>query len=77
MIEVRHLKLIDTIAKVGSLKKAAKKLFLTQSALSHQLTTEEVISSQEMEDGMQDLYKTAEGEGTFCYTFFKANAILE
>ena len=37
MIEVRHLKLIDTIAKVGSLKKAAEKLFLTQSALSHQL----------------------------------------
>ncbi|ELR72011.1 Methyltransferase type 11 [Fulvivirga imtechensis AK7] len=37
MIEIRHLKLIDAVAKVGSLKKAAEKLFLTQSALSHQL----------------------------------------
>ncbi|WP_103069110.1 methyltransferase domain-containing protein [Aquimarina sediminis] len=36
-IEIRHLKLIDTVAEVGSLKNAAEKLFLTQSALSHQL----------------------------------------
>ena len=37
MIETRYLKLVDTVAKVGSLSKAADKLFLTQSALSHQL----------------------------------------
>lgn len=37
MIEIRHFKLIDTVAKVGSLTKAAERLFLTQSALSHQL----------------------------------------
>jgi ubiquinone/menaquinone biosynthesis C-methylase UbiE len=37
MIEIRHFKLIDAVSKVGSLKKAAEKLFLTQSALSHQL----------------------------------------
>lgn len=37
MIEIRHLRLVDTVSKVGSLKKAADKLFLTQSALSHQL----------------------------------------
>lgn len=37
MIEIRHLKLVDAIAKVGSLKGAAQELFLTQSALSHQL----------------------------------------
>jgi ubiquinone/menaquinone biosynthesis C-methylase UbiE len=37
MIEIRHFKLVDTVSKVGSLKKAAEKLFLTQSALSHQL----------------------------------------
>lgn len=37
MIEIRHLKLVDTISKVGSLTKASERLFLTQSALSHQL----------------------------------------
>jgi ubiquinone/menaquinone biosynthesis C-methylase UbiE len=37
MIEIRHFKLIDAVSKVGSLKKAAEKLFVTQSALSHQL----------------------------------------
>lgn len=37
MIEVRHLKLIEAINRLGSLKKAAGELFLTQSALSHQL----------------------------------------
>lgn len=37
MIEVKHLRLIDTVAKVGSLNKAADELCLTQSALSHQL----------------------------------------
>lgn len=37
MIEIRHFKLVDTVSKVGSLTKAAEQLFLTQSALSHQL----------------------------------------
>jgi SAM-dependent methyltransferase len=37
MIEVRHFKLIDTVARVGSLTKAAEELCLTQSALSHQV----------------------------------------
>jgi len=36
-IEIRHLKLIDTIGEVGTLKDAAERLFLTPSALSHQL----------------------------------------
>jgi LysR family transcriptional regulator, regulator for metE and metH len=36
-MDIKHFKLVDTIAAVGSLTKAAEKLFLTQSALSHQL----------------------------------------
>ncbi|MEM1136018.1 MAG: methyltransferase domain-containing protein [Bacteroidota bacterium] len=37
MIDIRHLKLITTVASEGSLNKAADKLCLTPSALSHQL----------------------------------------
>jgi len=36
-MEVRHFKLIATIADAGSLTRAAERLCLTQSALSHQL----------------------------------------
>jgi LysR family transcriptional regulator for metE and metH len=36
-LEVRHLKLIEAIAKEGSITKAGSHLYLTQSALSHQL----------------------------------------
>lgn len=30
-----------------------------------------LISSERMYKGVSDLYRTAEGGGTFCYTFFK------
>jgi LysR family transcriptional regulator for metE and metH len=36
-LEVKHFRLIAAIAEAGSLGRAADKLFLTQSALSHQL----------------------------------------
>src|SRR6476659_2798480 len=37
MMDIKHLRLIETVATEGSLSGAARKLFLTQSALSHQL----------------------------------------
>ncbi|HEY0743352.1 MAG TPA: methyltransferase domain-containing protein [Chryseosolibacter sp.] len=51
MIEIRHLRLIEAISRVGSLTKASEELFLSQSALSHQL--------KELEDtlGMQVFYR--------------------
>jgi LysR family transcriptional regulator for metE and metH len=36
-LEIRHLRLVAEIADAGSMTKAAGRLFLTQSALSHQL----------------------------------------
>ncbi len=36
-LEVRHLRLVSEIAAAGSMTRAAERLYLTQSALSHQL----------------------------------------
>ena len=34
-----------------------------------------LLDQKTFDDGVQDLYRTMEADGTFCYTFFKATAI--
>jgi ubiquinone/menaquinone biosynthesis C-methylase UbiE len=34
-----------------------------------------LISQDDFDQGIADLYRTAEADGVFCYTFFKANAV--
>ena len=35
-----------------------------------------MTTAEDFDGGIADLYRTAEADGTFCYTFFKAIAIL-
>jgi hypothetical protein len=34
-----------------------------------------LMSAQDFDKGVADLYRTAEADGVFCYTFFKARAV--
>ena len=34
-----------------------------------------IIEQRSFEKGIKDLYRTAEADGVFCYTFFKAVAV--
>lgn len=47
-VEPRHLELVRTIAETGSLSAAAKRLFVTQSAVSHQLRDVEERAGQRL-----------------------------
>ena len=35
----------------------------------------EIMSETDFDKGIADLYRTAEADGVFCYTFFKARAV--
>jgi hypothetical protein len=39
-----------------------------------QAVAEGLIDAESWDRGIRDLYRTAEPDGTFCYTFFKAVA---
>jgi N-acetylglutamate synthase/N-acetylornithine aminotransferase len=34
-----------------------------------------IMSADDFDQGIADLYRTAEADGVFCYTFFKASAV--
>jgi len=42
--------------------------------ISKEAIAQQLIGQEEMDKGIQDLYQTAAGGGTFCYTFFKGIA---
>src|SRR3974390_3829067 len=62
-LEVRHLETLLALAECGSLSKAAARLFLTQSALSHQLKTlESHYAARLVEKNVRPLRFTAIGQ---------------
>jgi LysR family transcriptional regulator for metE and metH len=62
-LELRHLETLVALAECGSLSKAAARLFLTQSALSHQLKAlEHHFGASLVEKNMRPLRFTAIGQ---------------
>lgn len=52
-----------------------KKTFIAMvEGIREQAINSGMITSEQWEKGIQDLYKATKAEGTFCYTFFKAVA---
>jgi hypothetical protein len=43
--------------------------------VGEQAIREGLIDAESWRKGIEDLYRTAEPDGTFCYTFFKAVAV--
>lgn len=63
MIEMRHLKAVAALAETGSITRAAARLHLSQSALSHQLADLEAgLGVKLVERGQRPLRLTAAGE---------------
>jgi LysR family transcriptional regulator, regulator for metE and metH len=62
-LELRHLKLVETIAVEGAMTRAAARLFMTQSALSHQLAgLEEALGVSVFRRVPRGMILTAAGE---------------
>lgn len=63
MLELRHLRTLQAIAETGSLTLAAQRLYLTQSALSHQLRElEERLGVPLIDRGARPLRPTQAGQ---------------
>jgi ubiquinone/menaquinone biosynthesis C-methylase UbiE len=55
-----------------------KKTFTAMiKGISENAVSQKLIGRDTMEKGIRDLYKTTEGGGTFCYTFFKGLGVKE
>ncbi|MEO0333309.1 MAG: SAM-dependent methyltransferase, partial [Bacteroidota bacterium] len=44
--------------------------------MSEDLLSEEILTKSDLQEGIQGLLRTAESDGVFSYTFFKAIAIV-
>ena len=64
---------MDNMTTVQDLKEDFTRNTFTAmiKGISEEAISRDLIGRTEFEQGIRDLYKTAEGGGTFCYTFFK------
>lgn len=62
ILEVRHLRAVDAISREGTVTAAAKRLFLTQSAVSHLLKDLETRLGIELFDRERGMEPTEEGK---------------
>jgi len=72
-MEIKYFRLIKTIAEEGSIANSSEKLFLTQSALSHQLKELEEQLGFKVFHRSRNKWKLTD-EGTELYTL--GNTIL-